>query len=128
MAQNKLLRCLNGSLIKDRISVKTLLEKQNMLSINQLAAQVKLTEMWKAVNTENYPIQMAAQSVSEAGMATRADHQGRLIEVGHSKITTQSFVGDASRVWNKAPLKIKEAKTIGSAKNAIKAYCKTIPI
>ncbi len=128
MAQNKLLRCLNGSLIKDRISVKTLLEKQNMLSINQLAAQVKLTEMWKAVNTETYPIQMAAQSVSEVGMATRADHQGRLIEVGHSKITTQSFVGDASRVWNKAPLKIKEAKTIGSAKNAIKAYCKTIPI
>ena len=128
MAQNKLLRCLNGSLIKDRISVKTLLEKQNMLSINQLAAQEKLTEMWKAVNTENYPIQMAAQSVSEVGMATRADHQGRLIEVGHSKITTQSFVGDASRVWNKAPSKIKEAKTIGSAQNAIKAYCKTIPI
>ena len=87
MAQNKLLRCLNGSLIKDRISVKTLIEKQNMLSINQLAAQVKLTKMWKAVNTENYPIQMAAQSVSEVGMATRADHQGRLIEVGHSKKT-----------------------------------------
>ena len=69
-----------------------------MLSINQLAAQVKLTEMWKAVNTENYPIQMAAQVIPEVGMATRADHQGRLLEPGHSKKTMQSFVGDASRV------------------------------
>ncbi len=89
---------------------------------------MKLNLSMKILTMKSYPIQMAAQSVSEVGMATRADHQGRLIEVGHSKITTQSFVGDASRVWNKAPSKIKEAKTIGSAKNAIKAYCKTIPI
>ena len=52
----------------------------------------------------------------------------RLIEVGHSKKTRASFVGDASRVWNKAPIKIKEANSIGTAKLAIKAYCKTIPI
>ena len=128
LAQNKLLRCLNGTQIKDKISTKFLLEKQNMLSINQLAAQVKLTEMWKAVNTENYPIQMAAQVIPEVGMATRADHQGRLLEPGHSKKTMQSFVGDASRVWNKAPSKIKEANSIGMAKKAIKDFCKTIPI
>ena len=99
-----------------------------MLSINQLAAQVKLTEMWKAVHTENYPIHMAAQTIPEVGMATRADHNARLIKVGHSKKTMTSFVGDASRVWNKAPIKIKEANSIGTAKLAIKAYCKTIPI
>ena len=99
-----------------------------MLSINQLAAQVKLTEMWKAVHTENYPIHMAAQAIPEVGMATRADHQGRLIEPGHSKKTMQSFVGDASRVWNKAPARIKEANTIGMAKKAIKEFCKNIPI
>ena len=99
-----------------------------MLSINQLAAQVKLTEMWKAVHTENYPIQMATQTIPEVGMATRADRQGRLIEPGHSKITLQSFVGDASRVWNKAPSVIKEAKSIGVAKKAIKEFCKNIPI
>ena len=128
LAQDKLLRCLDGSLIKDQISTKSLLEKNNMLSINQLAAQVKLTEMWKAVHTENYPIEINSQRIPDVGMATRADHHGRLIEPGHCKKTMQSFVGDAPRVWNKAPMSIKEAKSIGCAKKAIKSFCKTIPI
>ena len=93
IAQNKLLQCLNGSQIKDKVSTKSLLEKNNMLSINQLAAQVKLTEMWIAVHTENYPIEIKCQSIPEVGMATRADHQGKLIEIGHCKKTMQSFVG-----------------------------------
>ena len=71
---------------------------------------------------------MKCQSIPEVGMATRADHQGRLIETGHCKKTMQSFVGDASRVWNKAPPTIKEAKSIGCAKKAIKTFCKTIQI
>ena len=70
-----------------------------MLSINQLAAQVKLTEMLKAVHTENYPITMKCQSIPDVGMVTRADHQGRLIETGHCKKTMQSFVGYAPRLF-----------------------------
>ena len=35
-----------------------MLENQEMLSVNQLAAQIKLTEVWKAKNTEEYPIRM----------------------------------------------------------------------
>ncbi len=29
-----------------------------MLSVNQIAAQIKLTEMWKAFNDPQYPIKM----------------------------------------------------------------------
>ena len=68
------------------------------------------------------------KSIPEVGVATRADHQGRLIEIGHCKKTMQSFVGDASRVWNKAPTTIMEAKSIRCAKKAIKTFCKSIPI
>jgi hypothetical protein len=49
-SQNKMLRILDGALVSDRKSTKTLLENQNMLSVNQIAAQIKLTEMWKASN------------------------------------------------------------------------------
>ena len=43
--QNRLLRLLNNSRVADKIATKTLLEKFQLLSVNQLAAEVKLTEI-----------------------------------------------------------------------------------
>ena len=48
--QNKLLRFLNKSRIADKINTGSILEKLKMLSVNQLNAQIKLTETWKALN------------------------------------------------------------------------------
>jgi len=56
--QNQMLRILDGALVSDRKSTKTLLDNQNMLSVNQIAAQTKLTEMRKASNDPQYPIKM----------------------------------------------------------------------
>jgi hypothetical protein len=53
--QNKMLRILDAALVSERKSTKTLLDYQNMLSVNQIAAQIKLTEMWKASNDPQYP-------------------------------------------------------------------------
>ena len=46
--QNKLTRFLNNAKISDKISTKTLLKNINGLSVNQLNAQIKLTELWKS--------------------------------------------------------------------------------
>jgi hypothetical protein len=54
-AQTKMLRILCKVSIKDKISIESMLSKQNMLYINQLNVQTKLTEMWKAANCENIP-------------------------------------------------------------------------
>jgi hypothetical protein len=43
--QNKLMRIVNKCKISDKISTKILLAIVNMLSINQLNAQIKLTEI-----------------------------------------------------------------------------------
>ena len=61
--QNKMLRILDGALVSDRKSTKTLLDNQNMLSVNQIAAQIKLTEMWKASNDPQYPIKMKTKEI-----------------------------------------------------------------
>ena len=53
--QNKMLRYLNKSKVYDRIGTETILSKQNMLSVNQLNAQIQLGDMWKATHTDNYP-------------------------------------------------------------------------
>ena len=46
-AQNRMLRMLMNKRIRDRVSIKSMLEKQRMLSVNQINAQIKLVEMWK---------------------------------------------------------------------------------
>ena len=58
IAKNKLLRLLDGSRIKDRRSIKDMLDKFDMLLINQTSAQIKLTEAWKASRDADYPIEM----------------------------------------------------------------------
>ena len=48
--QNKLIRFLNKSTIKDKVIMVSMLRKLNMASVNQLNAQIKLTETWKSLN------------------------------------------------------------------------------
>ena len=42
--------------------------------------------------------------------------------------TLKTFIGDATRIWNKAPTSIRHAKTIISAKREIKNYRISLPI
>ena len=56
--QNKLARFLNGKTLKDQMCTRVLLEKANLLSVNQLNAKIKLQEIWKVLNIEDYPIKI----------------------------------------------------------------------
>ncbi len=67
-----MLRILDGALVSERKSTKTLLDNQNMLSDNQVAAQIKLTEMWKASNDPQYPIKMKTKERQENAVETRS--------------------------------------------------------
>ena len=58
VAQNKMLRMLNGSSKTEHITSKSLLEKFNLPSVNQLAAEIKLIEAWKIMNVPEYPISL----------------------------------------------------------------------
>ena len=40
----------------------TIANNIKMLSVNQINAQIKLTEMWKASNMKNYPIKLEKKS------------------------------------------------------------------
>ena len=93
-----------------------------MLSVNQIAAQIKLTEMWKAANDPKYPIKMKTRDMQAEGMETRSSARGDLKEIGGSTKAKKSFTIDAAKVWNKASEKIKTANTLATVKNEIKAY------
>ena len=99
-----------------------------MLSVNQINAQVKLTEMWKAQNVENYPIKGEVKTKIEENRTTRSNTRGDLVIHGKSENCNSAFINDASKLWNKAPMIIKDCKTINSAKREIKKFVTSLPL
>ena len=65
VAQNKVLRVLDRSRIRDRRSIKEMLDKLDMLSVNQTMVQVKLTEAWKVSKDEDYPVKMKQDRIQD---------------------------------------------------------------
>ena len=70
LSLNKMLHFLNNSRISDKISTASasLLNKFNMMSVNQINAQIKLSEMWKAVKDDDHPFNLVKR---ESGQNVR---------------------------------------------------------
>ena len=48
--------------------------------------------------------------------------------LGYTQINQSTFIKDATKHWNIAPIEIKQCKTLFSAKHEIKKFVKTLPI
>ena len=108
-----------------------MLSTAKMLSVNQLAAQVKLTEAWKSINDPSYPVKLinAKQDHSnKSEVVLRPSTERQWNESAKTKAGSESFIYDAAKIWNKAPADIKTCKTLGAAKLKIKNYCMTLPV
>ena len=99
VTQNKYARFLNECTLLDKINAESIYKTQNILSINQINAQIKLTEIWKSLNVQNYPTQWEIKL--NPNLNTRSANKIRLEENGWSKIPSSTFMNDAARVWNK---------------------------
>ena len=126
--QNKLLRFLNRKKISDKINTKTLLRNVNMLSVNQTNAQIKLTEVWKALNGKSSSLNDLKMKSLISNRTTRSITNGELLEEGSSKKALNTYQNDASRLWNRAPISIKICGSLSPAKKAIKEFVKCLPI
>ena len=126
--QNDLMRYLTGSQLKDKVSIRSLLDKLNMVSVNQLNAQIKLLEMWKTIHIEDYPLKLQQQEIREGMATTRAATKGQPCDIGRTQLTQTTCISDAIKVWNSAPSGIKESKTLYQAKREIKKFVKTLPV
>ena len=99
-----------------------------MLSVNQMNAQIKLTEAWKITNIANYPTKWEMKSKNEEERLTRATTADIVPETAKTTLAQNTCNNDAKKLWNKAPCEIKNAKTLTSAKKAIKHFVLTLPI
>ena len=128
VSQNKMLRLLNNTRISDKISTSSLLTKFNMMSVNQINAQIKLSEMWKAVNVEDHPFNLDRKESGPNIRSMRSITNEMLPVKSFSELSKNTFINDGIKAWNLAPMSIKNCRTYVSAKNEIKKFVKIIPI
>ena len=96
--QNKLVRCLNNVKISEKLSTKSLLKRVNMLSVNQLNASIKLTELWKATRSDNYPLKIT-KPLRENPLRLYSTRNDNLLEIkGKSEIVFGTFINDGIRL------------------------------
>ena len=120
-----MLRFLKNSKLKDKVSTKSMLEKLNVLSVNQMNAQIKMTEMWKANNVDNYPLKIEKKTQSDEIRSTRAVSAGHWIEPGKTNLLQSTFLSDA---WNKVPDCIIQCRNVWKAIREIKKFVKNLPV
>ena len=113
-----MIRFLKGKVLNDREEIKTLLEKSKMISVNQMNAQIKLQEIWKSLNIDNYPLKVNKKEATESTAVTRSCITGKLTESSFSNLSQRACVNDAIRLWNKAPKEAMTATSLNLAKKS----------
>ena len=107
-----------------------MLEKFNLLSVNQLACQIKLKEVWKSLNCENYPIKLEIYNpaLKNASHSLRQKDNRVFKDTCKLQKSKMSFNLDVAKLWNAAPLTVRNSKTSYEAKKLITAFVKTLPL
>ena len=110
--------------------MQSMLKKFNLLSVNQLSAQIKLVEAWKIVNVQGHPLTLEPynEHVKTNSVGLRPQPTRVFNDTYKLQISSCSFNVDAARLWNLAPAQIKTAATLGEAKTAILKHVTSLPV
>ena len=105
-----------------------MLEELSWISLNQLSAESRLIHAWKTAHNENYCLQDTLKRRRKGAYPTRGS-ETTLFEPGDdNRITSAgSFVNQTAKIWNQAPISIKNSSTLEQAKRQIRSYVKTLP-
>ena len=108
----------------------SLLEKFGLLSVNQLAAKIKLVEVWKSIHKEGNPIRLEPYNpnLMSKNLDLRLQPNRVFNDTCRLKKSESSFNIDAARLWNAAPQEITNASSLNIAKKAIDLFCKNLPL
>ena len=125
---HNLLRFLCNSKRSSHTSIASMLDKLGWLSINQLSCEIRLIEVWKALNQENHCLRNLFEKATTNTGITRSAGLNKLKAPFKSKIRENSFVYPSVQIWNSAPSEVTTALTETSARTAIRKYVHTLTI
>jgi hypothetical protein len=121
-----MLRVLAKSKIKDKVKIKDMFEASGILSVNQTAEQMKLANV-EGGQGNTLPNRNGSRTRAQRWKIHQRWTRYEISKESQNK-NIQSFIGDAPKLWNKAPTCIKMAKTLNMAKKEIRTYCKSLPV
>ena len=130
VAQNKMLRMLDGVSLKEHITSSSLLQKYNLPSVNQLAGEIKLMEAWKATHIDSYPFQLEEINPNrqEIDRSVRPNTTKKWKDYALTKAAKESVSIDCAKLWTNAPTEITSATTKSAAKREIKKFARSLEI
>ena len=128
IAQNKMMRMLEGVSLKEHITYKSLLQKYNLPSVNQLAGEIKLMEAWKSIHIPSYPFQMEENNPNRqlVEREVRTSTMKKWKDSAKSKAAKESMSIDCAKLWNITPSEVTNAATKTVAKKEIKKFARTL--
>ena len=100
-----------------------MLEELGWLSLNQMCCEVRLIEVWKSLNLDNYCLKNLFEKVN-----SRNHNRIRLKSEFKSRLRESSFHYPSVQIWNTAPQSITNANSESQARKAIRDFVKTLPI
>ena len=118
---------MTGKKKEDKIRNEYMLQELRWLSINQLCAQARLLETWKAINVTNHPMKDIMEvTYPKSNMTTRS--AGIKINTAAPFYKSHaSFKYPSAKLWNISPTNIKNARTLNEARKNINAFVRTLP-
>ena len=125
---NDIMRLLCNTRRNKHTSIKSMLKQLGWLSLNQMSAEVRLIEVWKALNIEDYCLKDIFQKADSGQTNVRSSARNRIKSSFKSKLRENSFHYPSARLWNSAPTEVTKAITESAARNAIRKYVLTLPI
>ena len=130
VALNDIMRLLCNVQRRDQTSINKLLQETGLLSFNQLSAQSVLLLTWKIVHGHCPSLSHLTQVVSSnSTRVSRSQAKGDLVVPGKlKKFPKNCFRVQAAKLWNAAPMAVKNAQSLPSVKKEIKEFVKTLPI
>ena len=96
--------------------------------INQLSCEIRLIEVWKAINNKNHCHNGLFEMAHSNQGRTRSAGLNKLKTCFKTKIRENSFAFPSIQLWNAAPSEVTTANTEAAARRAIRLFVKTLPI
>ena len=128
VAYHNLLRLLCCTKRDSHTSIESMLGKLGWLSINQLSCEIRLIEVWKALNDKNHCHNGLFEMAPSNQGRTRSAGLNKLKSCFKTKIRENSFSYPSIQIWNSAPTDVTTAATESKARTAIRSYVQTLPV
>ena len=117
--QNDYMRLLTKTRIRDKVSIETLLDKTNLLSVNQITAKHQLMNAWSIIQNDIEPMASILKGRANENLRSATNKY-----INPSSKCTMGFSNQVNRLWKNKDLdeKFRTTNVKSVAKTRVKKF------